>query len=583
MYQLPSGKEAGSTIESLRAKLQQCDERSQEERSKDGLPDEVIRELLAHFEIDLPVRFEHAIVTDDIDEHSPVEKIGSDIWIIPIFEKSKRSGKSTSRGNCKVERVEERGKTRWECGCPGWLKQRGTDCRHILKIKHDEGIDTTPYSTVRRRPRTKWLYPIGQPVQSTREAKARAEFPTLVPQMLAELCRFSVVQPVRVPKTHGKSGAIGMPLAVAAYCLLLKIFNNWNYDQLRAALDADIETIQRLGWKKSNPPCIRALVTAMVKPGLVEAVAAMLPLTAMPGRLFESIVMVDSDDLPTVQVANSRDRKFGVEPPSYRKPREMVRRHFAMGAVLGLIPAADVTLSIGAGSADAAHLPGLAARTKAVYPNFEFVPADRAYGSKRNYLECEEIGVDLLVRAKQNEERENPRNGWSESAVRLARLEREHRGEFHEKYRYRSKGEGVPSRLKGANPRARLRRRVADPVVCYPPEAADVMADQGSPKNIREEREANRTQRNRMSELPTPVIEAILEAATKAVGPARLAEAWATMVIANVKRLVALEHLCGGSSPARVNLEFASTLPLIPTVRESELRERLAAELDAIA
>ena len=151
-------------------------------------------------------------------------------------------------------------------------------------------------------------------------------------------------------------------------------------------------------------------------------------------------------------------------------------------------------------------------------------------------------------------------------------LEKEHRAEFYETYRFRSKGEGVPSRLKRANPRARLRRRVADPVVCYPPEAAAAMADQGSPKNIGEERTANTAQSNRLSELPTPVIEAILEAATKAVGPARLAEAWATMVIANVKRLITLEHLCGGSSLRAREFEFASTLPLIPTVRESELR-----------
>jgi hypothetical protein len=83
-------------------------------------------------------------------------------------------------------------------------------------------------------------------------------------------------------------------------------------------------------------------------------------------------------------------------------------------------------------------------------------------------------------------------------------------------------------------------------------------------------------QGQKLSELPDDILDKVLDAATTAVGLARLAETWATIVIGNVKMIVTFEHLCGiGKTPYRVDLAHDDALPVIKTVKESELRTRL--------
>lgn len=475
--------------------------------------------------IERPTRVERLPVRDPDEDESilRIRKIGACIW---TYLYTDLGGKG--RAHYKIQYYPNASKAKkqpsWTCSCKGYQKKVGLDCAHILKVKKFEYLETD-ISTARRRPETVWLYPEGSPCESTRRDRAYKAMPTLVPQLLHQLATLFIDE----PQPKGKCGAKGLSRKYGFTALLLKIFNDEGYKEVIARL-GDLPEEQRLelGWMKPEPASERALIYRFgqgdfILPWLWKLSAV----SARPGREFAEILVGDSHDMPGVNVANSRDRKSGVRVPSYRSDRPMVRHHFGMGAITGLIYASEFTLTTGLGAHDAAHLPSLVEAAKAVMDGstdetkLTQVAFDKAYGPKRNYRRCEEMGVDLYVAEKINEDR--LKGDFPESAKRLTKMERDRDPRHRNVSRRRNRAEGGPSVIKGRNRRRRFRGRKSDKTIPYP---------DNLPKDVH------------INDLPEDVIAECLAAALSEVGVARLSEMLAMVIIHNLCALVMLSFLC---------------------------------------
>lgn len=477
-----------------------------------------------------PVRleFERLPNDDTFTGITPFGKSGN-IWLVAPEPGSKRTH------DIKVERV---GDT-WTCSHKGWKAK--DQCIHIKRVRHMLGDDgVIPYDGRRRRPLTKTLYPTGRG-EDARRARARAAEPTRVPELAAQLCSQFTAAPSRSETHPANRGANGAPYALRAYALLSKVFGNLSYEHLGARMSED-ETFT--AHQKGKVPERKAFIRWFGDWRLTLILVALFIETTRPTRRFDTMIVGDSHDIPTRTVDNSRDRKFGPKPAKYRNPnRELVRQHFAIGKVSGIIYAAETTLRSGVGTNDGLYLPSLLRQTKERTERVTKAAFDGAYGWKPNYVVAESLGIDLYVHENQGENRMDP--SWPQMARRLAELERTNAAEFAEVYRFRSKAENQPSRSKARNPLIRLRRRKGDPTPDYP---AGIDG-------------------KKISSLPPEVQDAIFDAARQDVGIARLNESLAILIVMNLRTLNTMEHLYD----QRVEFDKSNPVTLNPPL---EMRER---------
>ena len=492
-----------------------------------------------------PVRYEH------MPEPDPPRKTFDDIeggpegpWTMPLHRartsetprksRNKYKGKAARKAgkNAKPQKPRTYQKVKVEieddaftCSHPGW---DGTECRHIRDVKAMLGIDATPYSTARRRKSTLWLFDDG-PSEETRRKNAKRELVVRVPNLAAQYIDREVIEIRRVGRT-------GLSAKAVCYALAMKVFWNVGYLTLIARLMQDRNFLHfARNWAiAEKAPTYQTFCNRFGKaprdgePPLSDYVHALIGASAKPGGELDRTITVDSDQLPTMMCANSRDRKFGPPAPSWRAHRPMIKRHFGVGDVTGLVGAVNVTLDEGLGSGDGPHMPSVAERTKAALKAAKHLAGDKAYSQRRNFTEAERIGLDLYVREKANEKRLEARDPWPEMAQRMARMERTDKEAFKEVYRFRSKGEGNPSSTKRRNGFGRLQARKNDPIPRFP---SDLKFNDDD------------TIDEAISGLAEDLIKAILDAAEAAVGIARLNEALMTMFISNLVHLVTLENL----------------------------------------
>ncbi len=471
---------------------------------------EMAKKKLVRESVSQPVRLEFNRLPND-DTYEGITLRTKNIW----FVAPEPGGKRTNP--VKVERIKD---GRWTCSHKGW--KPNADCKHISRVRHMLGEDgVVPYDGRRRRPLTKWLFGEHSQAEDTRRNRAREAEPIKVPQLAVELCKRFVTQPERSETNSADGGATGVPLAVRVFALLMKVFWNVTYAQLRHQIGLE-GAIWDLGFMKLKTPSKNSMMSWFGDPRLLDILKQLFIVSTKPTGRVDTMVLGDSHDIPTRQVDNSRDRKFGPKPATYRnKDRPLVRQHFAVGKVSGIITAADITLTTGAGSNDSVHLPSLLEQTKASNPGVTVATFDKAYGGRPNFGAAEGLGVDLYVREKSGEDR--VAEDWPTSAQMLTNIERTYPAAYADVYRFRSKAELTPARIKARNPYMRLRRRMKDPTPTIPP------GIEGKP----------------FAELTEDVRQAVFEAATESVGIARLNEAWAILIIANLRTLNLLEHLLG--------------------------------------
>jgi hypothetical protein len=481
-----------------------------------------------------PVRLEFDRLPND-DTFDGIVQRGPNIWLVTPRPGEKRTG------NVKVERVKDAG---WTCGCRGWQRQRYQDCTHIKRVRYMIGDGgAVPYDGRRRRPRTKVLYGSGL-AEDTRRAKAREAEPAKVRLLAKQLCMRFVKQPARSETRSKSGGANGAPLCVRVYCLLAKVFWNVSYEQLRQRLEEE-GTLWELGLLKADLPRKNTLSRWFGNASLTPILTQIFRETTKPTRRFDTMIVGDSHDIPTRMVDNSRDRKFGPKPALYRnKDRPLIRQHFAAGKISGIIFAADTTLAAGLGSADGPHLANLLEQTKDATDNVRVAAFDKAYDGKPNFREAERLGMDLYVREKVGEDRQD--QTWPPMAQRLSKVERDDPATYAETSRFRSKGELTPARIKARNPYIRLRRRNGDQMPTYP------IVSQGT----------------KLSDLPREVQSAVFDAATQSVGVARLNESLAILILANLRALNTLEHVYD----QEVTFEWDVTLNPPIQISERDLR-----------
>jgi hypothetical protein len=519
----------------------ETEQRNAEKRSRPGLTRAEAEALVRAHGIAGPVRFEQSL--------APVEKITADdiralgksntLWLC-----KHRDANGKVRKNVKVQRYDD---GRWTCSCEEWKNRRTRDCGDIIAVKKMLGIATVPYATARRAGPTFYFFPEDEYSEDTRKRKAREAMPWRLPQLIEHGCEFLIEEP-----PHDHVGKTGVPFKVLAYALITKVVFNLSYPNLCARLQGD-EAIWRLGYTSPDPLTEQTLCRrfgqggltpqGFVRPELAPLIFKMIGPTAFPGNRVDSIITGDSHDLPTVYVQNGRDNKYGPPSASYRSRKPMVRQHFAVGAISGLIYAVNVTMSQGPGAGDNAHLPALTLLTHEVAPDAKDWAWDRAYSGYRNYAAVEAVGGRLYIPEKANEDRLNGK--WGPMAEEMAILEREQPDEFDRVYKKRSKGEHIPMVIQRMAPRIRLQRRTGDTDVQFPEGVDD----------------------DKLSNLPEDVISKVLEAAEQSVGRARLAEAYATIVGRNLMRLVYLEQLHRDI----VNFEIKRDFNPIPIVRDVDL------------
>jgi len=351
---------------------------------------EIAKNKMIQDAITVPVRLEFSRLTSDdtFEGIKPVGKSGN-IWLVAPEPGKRRTGK------VKVERIGNE----WTCSHQGWKAKEV--CIHIKRVRHmlgEEGV--IPYDGRRRRPLTKTLYPNG-PGEDRRRAKARDAEPIRVPELAVELCKEFTVEPSRAATHPDNRGANGAPYALRAYALLRKVYGNASYEQLRARMYDDGVFWDRFDYCKASVPSRKTFIDWFGDPLLTPLLEALFVETTRPARRFDTMVVGDSHDIPTRMVDTSRDRKFGPKPATYRNPnRELVRQHFAVGKVSGIIYAADTTLRSGPGTNDGVHLPSLLRQTKERAETVTFSAFDPAYDGRANFAAAEASGIDLFVKEK---------------------------------------------------------------------------------------------------------------------------------------------------------------------------------------
>jgi hypothetical protein len=493
------------------------------------------RRKLAEAGIQGSVRFEVAVDFDP-PQKSFDDIAGTGPWIMPLHrcrecserktaardrrrsqarknKQSKKTGKHQcrKRGQIKVERIDG---GRFTCSCPQWLLQRFVDCRHVKDVKAKLGIDSSPYSTARRKIITIWIFVDG-PSEATRRSRAKDLIPTRVPKLIAELCERYVEQ----PRTSGRTG---LPLKAVCYALCMKVFWNLSHSALKSLLMKDeyFKSVA-VNWVHKKAPKDETFSRRFGKAELQPYLRRFFRRFAYSGHDVDEMLIADSDQISTIRVANSRDQKAGISKAPYRNGT-MIKRHWNVGDITGFIYEIDVTLSEGPGSFDGTHLPRL---IPAAGPRRQ--TADKGYEQRRNHKKLAELNVDFFIRQKGNEKRLTARNTWPESAKRLTALENCKDPNFERIIRRRSKVEGTGSASKGRYPHLRLRARESDPEPSFPEQ---YMGDPEKTADL-------------LSELPEEIIEAVLVEAETAVGNARVNEVLATAVVNNAIKTVVNEQL----------------------------------------
>lgn len=495
--------------------------REHDEQRPKGLSRIEARSMLRAAGITEPVRFEQSPVENDRIKIEDIADKGDGVFT--CARRARKTGRVVGRSVVQYDPENNK----WSCSCPKWRAKRSRDCDCMHAVKTRLGVATVPYVNARRRPPTYYIFEDGAESESTVRKHARLEMATRIPLFIEEICAYHIPD----AECH-HSGATGIPMRVLAYAMMTKVLFNLSLEDLVARLATDA-AIYRLGWAKPQPPSDRALSRRFGAHGetngghergnLADVLFRLISVSAFPGRRLDRTLLGDSHDIPCVRVANSRDMKYAersnLRTIPYRSKKPLVRQHFGVGDISSLIYAVNVTMSQGLGAGDNAHLPSIAVLTAAIAPEIRRQAWDRAYSSHRNFRVAEEMGFDLYVREKGNEKRLN--GNWGKVAERLAIMDAQNPEEYDDVGDMRSKGEGTPNRLKWRNPMVRCRRRKRDPVVQFP-------------EGIEDEK---------LSEQPEEVISAVLEAATRNVGYARLAEAYAIIVVANLRQIVMLEHL----------------------------------------
>jgi hypothetical protein len=326
-----------------------------------------------------------------------------------------------------------------------------------------------------------------------------------------------------------RSERIGLSSRAAVYSLAIKVFSNCSYAALLTALEKDEHFFELAPNWDGNIPGMQTFCRRFGDEMLSEYIEAMIFATARLGAELDQMMIIDSDSIPTVPSGNSRNQKFGPPTPAWRAIATMVKRHFLIGDVTGLVGAIDVTLDVGLGSGDGPHLVSLISKARNIFREATKVLADSAYSQRRNFAEAERLDLELFVPERANEKRLTARKPWPESARRIARLQRDDPERVRRVYRKRSKVEFVPSSSKRRYPYLRLRARKTDRVPQYP----------NGLKFAKDENDYDHA----ISKFDEVTIAAIMAAAQDATGCARLNETLMTMLLENLHRLVTLEHL----------------------------------------
>ncbi len=163
----------------------------------------------------------------------------------------------------------------------------------------------------------------------------------------------------------------------------------------------------------------------------------------------------------------------------------------------------------------------LAEQAVALLTSAKQIVGDKAYRSQGNAKWCEANDLDLITRAKSNEDRASAK--WTESVREIAKLENEQPEAFKRLYGQRSVIEAIPSSTKRQQRFCRLRKRVADPTVT-------VSA-------------ATDPSESALTSRPLEELLEIVRKAEEAVGAAPCNEILAIHLIGNLRKIVTLEAL----------------------------------------
>jgi len=241
--------------------------------------------------------------------------------------------------------------------------------------------------------------PIPNPVvrgvrEATRKLRALGTLEQRVPVLLRMLCdRF--VQPF--PPKRGR-GQPEIDLSDLAFAVVMMRTQKYSYARLKSM----IEEWHRRGWIRHKKPFHPNVVCAAAgTKAMRERLAAMLEAANAPLADVETLILVDATDMPTGRTENARAKKRNVRI-SYAPNLVWFKYNLAFSEKFGAVVAIVPCWNKGLGSADVVHYPALAKAVRRVYKRGTIVVGDNAYGSERNHVVSERLGVRLVTPVKRN-------------------------------------------------------------------------------------------------------------------------------------------------------------------------------------
>lgn len=538
-----------------------------------------------------PVRVERAP-----DEHEPdltrVEKIGHGNYLVKpnahkldpetVYCSCKKPTKSERKGGycgtCDLKKVPYsprlkvtiRGK-KISCTCRRRKHDHATPCEHIALVLLYEGIDPeVPYAFVRRRKRTVWVFDIGTPSESTRRKHARKKRRTRLPILAAELCWLLFPD----DKRQGPNGgAIGYEDRLIAYIALMKAFYGSFYEDIPDDLSGSVhaEILRSLDMKKTLPST-NALITRFDDPVIVEFLLRCIELTAELGRRIDTMLIGDAHDTAVRSGKKSRDVKTLKRDLSYRGKAPMRRGHFGVGDITNLAYSYGVTLNVGTGSNESAHLPWMVRHAKDINPGIIAAAFDPGYDSGANFKACEAAGIRLFCDPKRNENFHQNVDVFGEMGAEQGELFRLKDPRYRDGRRKRSKAEGTCSVLMLIANQGRFwlrKSKAKNKKYKDGPTPDQVILDYRIANGLPL---PNPNDYERLSELPQGLLANVLRAAQEQVGWRPLVEALAAVVVNNLCQIITLEEFCEEQAEFGVGMAFRP----VRTIKEEFLDEEIA-------
>lgn len=263
------------------------------------------------------------------------------------------------------------------CTCPDHQELR-CKCKHIwavlftTQVSRDEQGNTVLTKSVKLTYSQDW----------SAYTKAQQNEKPLFLKLLNNLCE-TIEEPQYV------FGRPRMSMRDMVFSSALKVYTTFSLRRFTA----DMKEAETKGYIKKSP-YYTTVSRYMENPELTPIIQQMIQLSSLPLRSVETDFAVDSSGFSTSQFGRWFDFKYGKD----QLKRLWIKAHLCVGVKTNIVTAVKLTHGY---HADSKVLPELV-RTTAENFDMKEVSADKAYSSRYNFREINDLGADAYIPFRSN-------------------------------------------------------------------------------------------------------------------------------------------------------------------------------------